>query len=50
MKAALRWLLGPDFDFMPADVAALFSGKDGLSFTGNTLGVDSRRLDDDAPI
>jgi type II secretion system protein G len=25
MKGVLRWLLGPDFDFMPQDVASLFT-------------------------
>ncbi|MDF0645112.1 MAG: hypothetical protein P0111_13870 [Nitrospira sp.] len=47
MKCVLRWLLGEGFDFMPADVAALFKTnpdptdpvgnmlKYGVAFTGN---------------
>lgn len=46
MKGILRWLLGPAFDFMPADVVKLFSSdptvrKYGESFTGNELGLDA---------
>jgi hypothetical protein len=44
MKAALRWLLGPDFDFMPPSIVALFAssgGTGGLSFTGSELGLNS---------
>ncbi|UVT18614.1 MAG: type II secretion system protein GspG [Nitrospira sp.] len=44
MKGALRWLLGPDFDFMPDSVTALFPPpvqSGGLAFTGNKLGLDS---------
>lgn len=44
MKCALRWLLGPDFDFMPDSVIALFppaTQGGGLAFTGNKLGLDS---------
>jgi len=40
MKGLLRWLLGPGFDFMPADVRALFAGTPGISFTGSELGID----------
>lgn len=40
MKGILRWLLGPDFDFMPGDVVALFTGPVGQSFTGNELGLN----------
>jgi type II secretion system protein G len=39
MKGVLRWLLGPDFDFMPPDVVQLFSGPVGESFTGSELGL-----------
>jgi hypothetical protein len=46
MKGILRWLLGPGFQFMPADVVQLFlnQGFDlshGIAFTGNTLNLDS---------
>jgi hypothetical protein len=44
MKSALRWLLGPDFDFMPDSVASLFptsTQAGGLAFTGHELGLDS---------
>ena len=46
MKGILRWLLGPDFDFMPPDVVNLFAAdptlrKYGESFTGNELGLDA---------
>ncbi|MFL6690310.1 MAG: type II secretion system protein GspG [Alphaproteobacteria bacterium] len=41
MKGVLRWLLGPDFDFMPTDVVALFTGPAGQSFTGNDLGLNA---------
>jgi hypothetical protein len=44
MKSALRWLLGPDFDFMPDSIAALFppaTQGGGIAFTGNQLGLDS---------
>ncbi len=41
MKGVLRWLLGPDFDFMPSDVASLFTGPVGQSFTGNELGLNA---------
>ncbi len=41
MKGVLRWLLGPDFDFMPGDVASLFTGPVGQSFTGNELGLNA---------
>lgn len=43
MKGVLRWLLGPDFDFMPTDVSDLFKGQGavGQSFTGNELGLGS---------
>jgi hypothetical protein len=44
MKSALRWLLGPDFDFMPDSVASLFPSATqagGLAFTGSKLGLDS---------
>jgi hypothetical protein len=43
MKCVLQWLLGPSFDFMPADVVALYKsqGSDaldyGVGFTGNEL-------------
>src|SRR6185437_9349844 len=44
MKGVLRWLLGTGFEFMPADVQAVFktAGSDlehGVAFTGNDLGV-----------
>jgi hypothetical protein len=44
MKGVLRWLLGTGFEFMPADVQAVFkaAGGDlehGVAFTGNDLGV-----------
>lgn len=44
MKGVLKWLLGTGFEFMPADVQAVFSaaGGDlvhGVTFTGNDLGV-----------
>jgi hypothetical protein len=43
MKGVLRWLLGPNFEFMPANVINLFkqAGGDllyGVNFTGNTAG------------
>jgi hypothetical protein len=44
MKGALRWLLGPDFDFMPDSVASLFPAVTqggGLAFAGSKLGLDS---------
>jgi hypothetical protein len=46
MKGMLRWLLGPDFDFMPTNVAKLFSADPtlrsyGESFTGNELGLNA---------
>lgn len=41
MKGILRWLLGPDFDFMPPDVVSLFTGPVGQSFTGNELGLNA---------
>lgn len=46
MKCVLRWLLGPSFDFMPADVASLFqqSGGDlqyGINFTGNDTSLST---------
>jgi len=47
MKGVLRWLLGPDFEFMPQSVIDLFTGSGldlahGLLYaSGNTLGVDS---------
>lgn len=41
MKGVLRWLLGPDFDFMPPDVVGLFSGPTGQSFTSNELGLNA---------
>lgn len=46
MKSVLRWLLGANFDFMPAPVinAIVDSGADvvhGVGFTGNSLGLDS---------
>jgi hypothetical protein len=45
MKGVLRWLLGPEFDFMPDDVEALFTGTGvpfGTSFTSNELGIDAK--------
>jgi hypothetical protein len=46
MKGVLRWLLGPGFQFMPADVVQLFQGQGfdlshGIAFVGNTLNLDS---------
>lgn len=44
MKSVLRWLLGPTFEFMPDDVAALFpaaTAQFGTSFTKNELGIDA---------
>ncbi len=41
-KGVLRWLLGPNFSFMPDYVASLFSGPDaswGVAFEGNQLGL-----------
>lgn len=49
MKGVLRFLLGPDFDFMPPDVlqAIKDSGADivhGVGFTGNALGLSKQAL------
>jgi hypothetical protein len=46
MKCVLRWLMGPSFDFMPADVVSLFqqSGGDlqyGINFTGNDTSLST---------
>lgn len=43
MKCVLRWLLGPNFEFMPQGVIDLFTAaggdlKYGVNFTGNDLG------------
>lgn len=43
MRGVLHWLLGPAFEFMPDEIAALFdSGKGGtgISLTGNNLNIN----------
>lgn len=37
MKGVLLWLLGPDFDFMPAEIESLFDSGAHASFTGDRL-------------
>jgi hypothetical protein len=44
MKGVLRWLLGTGFEFMPKDVAGVFSSaggdlEHGVTFTGNDVGI-----------
>jgi len=46
MKSVLRWLLGPNFEFMPQNVINLFKATNGnlqygVNFTGNDLGPSS---------
>ena len=54
MRCALRWLLGPDFAFMPMDVIAVFkktaysNEQYGVDFTGDYSELDT--LESRSPI
>ena len=40
MKGVLRWLLGPTFDFMPADVVNLFQSQPGVDLPHGSAGLE----------